>query len=726
MDGDLKLEDTIDFSDLEAKYATSPDDGLETFVVVDGCPVIPQSKIGALTKVLRKLFSNVGTIKEDGFFMPVDDSGKTKGFAFVEYETPQEAQAAVATYHNKKLDQKHTLLVNKLGDVERFGFKGKVSQEYAEPHIDEFKPREHLRSWLGDPQARDQMVLHKGDFVGIYWNKKSDPPEQVVNRLHWTEKYVKWSPLGTYLVSIHRQGVQIWGGQSWTGMGKFPHPDVRMVDFSPNENFLVTWSAEPITLPPLGDPARNHIPFKEKDEGNSIVVWDAKTFLPLRTFPLNAGGRPQHSQRGAAAEKEKKIVWPMFKWSSDSKYFARVIPGEALAIYEAPSMGLLDKKPIKIPGIVDFEFAPAAVKLEGRKAEEQLICYWTPEMPNQTARVSIMSLPSKEVVRNRNLFNVSGCRLHWQDEGRFLCVKVDRHTKTRKSTFTNLEFFRIKEKDIPVEVVELKETVINFQWEPKSDRFVLVSFHDQGPMAGPPVNRNIVCFYALERNKGTKGTWKLLKRLEKKNTNSIYWSPKGRFVVTTITGISGACELDFYDFDHEGVEQIDKDLPCNLVAIRTAEHYGMTDLSWDPSGRYVATSSSVWRHTIENGYKLWDFRGGLLREEGIDKFKAFVWRPRPPSILSEEKKKEIQKNFKQYSRRFDEEDAMEASEISRELITRRRAALAEWKQWRETVEAKLLEQGYKVESQITVDDEGDEVIEEIREEVLEEKEEVVE
>jgi translation initiation factor 3 subunit B len=498
-----KLEQEIDFSDLEAKYATSPDDGLEAFVIVDGCPIIPESKVAALSKVLKKLFNSVGTVKEDGFFMPVE-GGKTKGFAFIEYQSPQEAAAAVSTYHNKKLDQKHTLLVNKLGDVERFGFKGNVSQDYVEPSIDEFKPREHLRSWLTDSQGRDQMVLHKGDFVGIYWNKKSDAPEQVVNRLHWTEKYVKWSPLGTYLVSVHRQGVQIWGGASWAGLGKFPHSDVRMVDFSPNENFLVTWSAEPITLPPIGDPARNRIPFKEKDEGNSIVIWDTKTFIPLRTFPLHAGGKSQ------AADKEKKVVWPIFKWSADSKYFCRVIPGEALAIYEAPSMGLLDKKPLLIPGIMDFEFAPSPIKLEGRKAEEQLVCYWTPEMPNQTARVSIMSIPSKEVVRSRNLFNVSGCRLHWQDEGRFLCVKVDRHTKSKKSTYTNLEFFRLKEKDIPVEVLELKETVINFQWEPKSDRFVLISFLDSVP---PGPNRNIVSFYALERNKGAKGAWKLLKRI---------------------------------------------------------------------------------------------------------------------------------------------------------------------------------------------------------------------
>lgn len=48
------------------------------------------------------------------------------------------------------------------------------------------------------------------------------------------------------------------------------------------------------------------------------------------------------------------------------------------------------------------------------------------------------------------------CKLYWQNQGEFLCVKVDRHTKTKKSTFCNLEIFRVREKDYPVEVVELK------------------------------------------------------------------------------------------------------------------------------------------------------------------------------------------------------------------------------------------------------------------------------
>lgn len=53
------------------------------------------------------------------------------------------------------------------------------------------------------------------------------------------------------------------------------------------------------------------------------------------------------------------------------------------------------------------------------------------------------------------------CKLYWQNQGDFLCVKVDRHTKTKKSIFCNLEIFRVREKDFPIEVVELKGMILS-------------------------------------------------------------------------------------------------------------------------------------------------------------------------------------------------------------------------------------------------------------------------
>lgn len=118
--------------------------------------------------------------------------------------------------------------------------------------------------------------------------------------------------------------------------------------------------------------------------------------------------------------KKRTLRWPMFKWSGDERYFARVTPGQQISIYQTPSMGLLDKKSVKLEGVVDFEWAPmgdkdrehdAAVESGKRKDQrESALAYWVPEIGNQPARVTLMSVPSRATLRSKNLFNVSEVR----------------------------------------------------------------------------------------------------------------------------------------------------------------------------------------------------------------------------------------------------------------------------------------------------------------------------
>lgn len=706
----------IDFSDLERKYAVSLDEGIETFIVVDGAPKAPESKAPVLTKVLKKLFSSVGTIKEDGFHMPVEN-GKTKGFVFIEYETTEQAANAIKTYNHKRLDANHTLLVNKMSDIERYGNDNTLTEEYVPPKKIEFQSREHLRSWLTDPAGREQLFMHINETVNVNWFKKTEEPKLAGKLDHVQGGPARWSPKGTYLATMYNFGVQLNGGSSFNILAQFLHFSVKAFYFSPNEQYLVTFSDVPVGDASENDPENPNVPFSEQDIGNQVVVWDVRTQLPMRSFPIPTNSKGE----------KQKIMWPILKWSADSKYFARVTPGEALSIYETPSMGLLDKKSIKIPGIVDFSFAPTSIKLEGKgeEATEQVLCYWTPEIGNQAARVSIMSVPEKKVIRTRNLFNVSDCRFHWQDQGKYLCVKVDRHTRTKKQTFTNLEFFRMVEKAIPVELIELKDTVMNFAWEPKGDKFITISRADTGPNDKSLPNSNNLSFYAPERKKNVQGGWKAVKTFDKKSSTSIYWSPKGRFAVTTNFGVPGStlATLEVWDFENDTNDRKDKDETANILThVNSGDYYGIVDMEWDPSGRYIA----LWSTKGQAGYKILNFHGEMLYERGVDYFRGLTWRPRPAQVLTPKERRAVIKNLKEYSLRFDEEDAMDADTATRVLITKRRNALAHWREWRKTISQKLQSKSIPTEEDILKElDSGSQVIEEIREEVVEETEEIL-
>ncbi|KAL4948286.1 eukaryotic translation initiation factor eIF2A-domain-containing protein [Aspergillus filifer] len=720
-------EEEIDFSDLKAQYEVKLEEGLDTFVVIDGLPVVPEENRQKLIKFLLRKLNAVGHTSEDAVFMPVNDKNMSEGFAFVEYETPEQAVAAVKQLHGTPLDKKHTLLVNKLMDIERYGREGRIDEEYKPPVVEEFTEKEHLRSWIGDANARDQFALYRGDKVGVFWNNKSNPPENVVDRAHWTQLFVQWSPKGTYLASVHPQGVQLWGGPAFAKQKQFPHPFVQLIEFSPGESYLTTWSARPIQV------EEGHPVLTYEEDGKNIIVWDIVSGKPLRSFVSHDLAGPE-----SEAQPKKKVQWPAFKWSADEKYVARMLQGQSISIYELPRMNLLGKTSVKVDGVMDFEWSPATVNRDGVKQYEQLLCFWTPEIGSNPARVGLMSVPSKEIVRTRNLFNVSDVKLHWQSQGNFVCVKVDRHSKSKKSLATNLEIFRVREKGVPVEVVDsLKDTVINFSWEPNGARFVLITTGDATGAGAPP--KTAVSFFAPEKKGVQAGNFKLVRTIEKKTSNAIYWSPKGRFVVVATVHSQSSFDLDFWDMDFEGEKnENEKDLAANLQLMKTVDHYGVTDIDWDPTGRYVVSSASMWTHQMENGFNLHTFSGETLAENPTDKFKQFVWRPRPPTLLSKEEQKQVRKNLREYSKEFEEEDRYAVDIANTAVVESRKRVLNEWVAWLRREKEYIAEEkeAYGLpenadEPKIAKDapavsaDQGETVVEEIVEEIVEETEEII-
>ncbi|GAB7340587.1 hypothetical protein MBLNU457_6998t1 [Dothideomycetes sp. NU457] len=729
--GDDFDDEEIDFSDLHEQYEVRMEEGLDAFVVCDGLPTVPRDSMAKLIKFILRKLNTVGQTSEDLIHMPVNEAtGMTEGYAFVEYETPAQAAAAVKSLHLTPLDRRHTMSVNRLVDIERYGREGRIDEEYTAPQIEPFAEKEHLRWWLGDAEGRDQFVLFRGDNVGVYWNEKEDAPEQIVDRQHWTETFVAWSPKGTYLTSMHAQGVQLWGGSSWSRQKRFAHPGVNLIDFSPDEQYMTTWSHRPLQVD------ENHPVLSVEEDGKNYIIWDLATGKPLRSFATLDLPGPSHDETGAPLK--KKLQWPAFKWSADAKYVARMTPGQSISVYELPRMNLLDKTSIKIEGIMDFEWSPTNPQRDGIRTYEQLLCYWTPELGSNPAKVALMSVPSKEIVRTRNLFNVSDAKLHWQSDSQFVCVKVDRHSKSKKSLATNLEIFRVREKGVPVEVIDtIKDTVINFAWEPKGDRFVLITAGEVPQGAAVPP-KTAVAFFCPEKSKNQNipGNFRHLRTIDKKNNNAIHWSPNGRFVVVATVLSQQSFDLDFYDLDFEGEkDEKDKDLTANLQLMASVDHYGVTDIDWDPSGRYVATSASVWKHRMENGYHLYDFRGQLLREDAIDQFKQFTWRPRPERLLTKEEQKAVRKNLREYSRAFEEADLMKKNTANRAVVEQRRSQLDEWLAWRERIVAELREERREVGLREKSDEEqaadmeamdaGEgKTIEEVVEEIMEETEEV--
>jgi translation initiation factor 3 subunit B len=64
--------------------------GFANIIVVDNLPVVPPEKYEKLENVVRKIYSQIGVIKEGGLWMPTHpETQKTYGYCFIEYNTPQ-------------------------------------------------------------------------------------------------------------------------------------------------------------------------------------------------------------------------------------------------------------------------------------------------------------------------------------------------------------------------------------------------------------------------------------------------------------------------------------------------------------------------------------------------------------------------------------------------------------------------------------------------------------
>lgn len=683
-------------------------------------------------------------------------------WVFVETESEQVASAAIRLMDGVMFDKRYQMHVNRFTDIEKLA---SLSDEYVEPKVDEFVPREHARWWLSDPQTRDQLVMMKDDLVTLMWYNRTGNPTEIEQRKRWTESYLQWSPQGTYLATFRVQGVALFSGPKFS-FKRFAHPGVSLVDFSPDEKYMVTWSPQPIHVPEgmLQGPEY----FAPRDEGNRVAVWDVSTGHLLSTFPVEKEDLPASAKANGTV---LNMPWPFLKWSGDGKYCARIQPGKRITVYELPTMQRLDKKSIDIEGVVDFEWCPlgdkdkdqidawdeaqrvrdeeAEYKARGekypnekalqrakaaKKPRDNMLVYWVPEVDNQPARVAVMSIPERQIVRTKNLFNVSDCKLHWHPQGDYLCVKVDRHTKTKKSIFTNLELFKTREKNFPVDTLELKEPVTAFAWEPMGSHFAAITTNNPAQGAAPStaaIRSQITLFYLDQK----KGDFKLLKVLDNTTANTLFWSPKGRHLVAATMGSASKSDLQWYDVDF-GLEtrqgQPANDPSEEVRKIGEGEHVGMTDLEWDPSGRYVITSGSVWRQPVEHGYAIWDWKGKQLQQHHLDRFKQILWRPRPRLQLSKEEQKEVRRNLREMGKQFDEEDAAEESNAAlrnKELYERK---LREWHAWHQGNLSKLNEkrEAYGLSAvvpvQVVLEQEQMEDIQEWMEEVVSETVEPVE
>lgn len=346
----------------------------------------------------------------------------------------------------------------------------------------------------------------------------------------------------------------------------------------------------------------------------------------------------------------------------------------------------------EVPNVEDFHWSPT----------DNIISYFVPESPpNKPAQVVLLEIPTFKEVAKKNLFKVLSSEMRWHPQGNFLVVRVDRYKSSKKQTTeTNFEFFRLREKLVPIDSTVIAEDIIAYALEPKGTRFAVIHGDNLRPS---------VSFYQLGN-----GKVELIKKLEKKTANKLYWSPEGTNILLAGLGNFNGV-LEFFNCDE-------------METIANEEHYQCTDITWDPTGRFVCTYISHWLYPSENGYNIYNLHGQLKRHILQDRFFQFVWRPRPQSLLPKSKLDNIKKNIDSYAQKFKEEDQKIENEKLLKKKQKRDAQRDEFKKYMEKHRSTYHVQEHD-ERQRLLANENDDLnwtfIEVMDSEVLSEKEEIV-
>lgn len=101
----------------------------------------------------------------------------------------------------------------------------------------------------------------------------------------------------------------------------------------------------------------------------------------------------------------------------------------------------------------------------------------------------------------------------------------------------------------------------------------------------------------------------------------------------------------------------------------------------------------------------------------MEGFCQLLWRPRPPTLLSEEKIKEIRKNLKKYSPQFEMKDRMAMTKVSEEILAKRRSLMESFTSYRSRRESDWIQTQAK--RQKLRDGRDDLSAEEVEEETIE-------
>eukprot|EP00771_Trimastix_marina_P000760 gnl/Trimastix_PCT/179.p1 GENE.gnl/Trimastix_PCT/179~~gnl/Trimastix_PCT/179.p1 ORF type:complete len:633 (+),score=177.66 gnl/Trimastix_PCT/179:40-1899(+) len=460
---------------------------LDCTIVVDGLPIIPEDKKDKFLVLIRKIYAKMPIVD---IHIPFAE-GKSKGFAFITFDTPRYAQDAKKKSDGYALDKRHRFSVYSIKEFDEYE---DISDEYELPPYPEYTSTAEIDNWLTDSRSRDQFLIRYLSKAEISWFDQVQRVEVQHTQSH-VDSHLVWSPWGTYLAVFYKSGILLRGGDNQEEVVRFPHSSVRYLQFSPNEQYLLTYS-------------------ESLFQRNSLTrLWRVAGAKSIGTLPVS----PRETQ---------------IKWSAHGRYLAYAID-RTLVVVALPDLREVLRQ--HMPRMEAFEWSPA----------DETIAMYLREDKALPACMRVIVVPSGVVVADKNLFDAKTCSLHWHPKGHFLAGKVELEPQGKKGGGQRgscLQLFSLRERDIPIVEVLMEDAIYALEWEPEGNHFAIL----HGSQIRPQCS-----VYSMTRN--AKGQITRTFSIEKVSANTLRWSPAGNFFVLAAIGSMQSGTLEFVSVRDRGI-----------------------------------------------------------------------------------------------------------------------------------------------------------------------------
>lgn len=631
-------------------------------VVVDGLlpanvDATKREKFQTILKaqIAKEMTKKTGTpYTTDSFQMSFVTDAETKNVsaAFLAFKSIGDAEKAVAALNSWKFTKAVECKAFFWADFNKFG---QVEDQFVAPENEETLNLEELKAndFLLDPTARPQFLLKGGQDLHCEWywfgkNKTADLIKKPGNRSDdhvacWSEvdqirkklqpglpmEMPMWSPQGTYLITTYQQGLRFWGGKGLQLLSDLIVEDLHYVGISPCETYALTYNRE-------------------------YVFWNILEARKVRTL----AGPPM--SKGAAN--------CAFKYNADDSMvgIAKLESGkESLSFYTASTMALISPEAknytAKADGLAAFEWSPRDASIFACALSGDQHTGWCIEVNRIAENGDIKN------VSRRNVLQATNVQLLWHPDGSHVAARV---TKVKcGEDVQDYLVMTVGYNSVATHIVAVKggRTVLRFNWANKKPRFSCILAAD--PATKAPA---AVAFFKVEQ----KGCHQI--GMLNMDVDRVYWSTKGKEAVTVNKKKS---TLDFIVVEDDSVERVQKD----------KDHSGVTDVSWDASGRFVCSYvSTVYEEAIGNpGFKIWSVFGDVLdsSDKYHGRFSHLMWRPLPKSLLTDTDHARIEKELPKRRVQYEAEELAQKNKIDAEETKRKNDIVTKYVKTMKDIEA---------------------------------------